>query len=68
MMWKPKKHPKMTGKLAQELREIDLGLSEKELGEVTGGFNPQPDPPCILLEQARLTPGDFGIRPRQIGG
>jgi mersacidin/lichenicidin family type 2 lantibiotic len=25
-----------------------LELSEEELGQVTGGFNPQPDPPGVV--------------------
>jgi len=43
-------------------------LSEADLDRAVGGFNPQPDPPCIVANQTRLTPTDFGIRVRQIAG
>ena len=33
-------------------------LSQNELANVTGGFNPQPDPPGIVAKQIL----DFGIR------
>jgi hypothetical protein len=68
MVSNSKKRPETTGKLAQKLPESASDLSEKELGQVVGGFNPQPDPPADLTGQARLTPSDFGIRARQIGG
>jgi hypothetical protein len=41
-------------------------VSEQDLDQVAGGFNPQPDPPAILAGQTRLTPSDFGIRARPI--
>jgi hypothetical protein len=43
-------------------------LSERDLDQVTGGFNPQPDPPAVLAGQTHFTPTDFGIRARSIGG
>ena len=43
-------------------------LSEADLEHVVGGFDPQPDPPALLVSQARVTPSDFGIRARQIAG
>lgn len=43
-------------------------LSEADLDRTVGGFNPQPDPPCIQASQTRLTPSEFGIRARQIAG
>ena len=58
----------LNSKFAQKLPESASDLSERELGKVTGGFNPQPDPPGKTSAQARLTPSDFGIRARQIGG
>jgi len=33
-------------------------LSEKELSQVSGGFNPQPDPPAVIAKSIL----DFGIR------
>jgi hypothetical protein len=63
-----KKHPETTGKVVQMVPESASDLSEKELSQVAGGFNPQPDPPAILVGQARLTPSDFGVRARLIGG
>ena len=43
-------------------------LSETDLDQVVGGFNPQPDPPGMVAVQAHLTPSDFGIRARSIAG
>ena len=63
-----KKHPETTGEFARKLPESASDLSEKELGEVAGGFNPQPDPPGRTAAQVRLTPNDFSIRANQIGG
>jgi hypothetical protein len=58
----------MSNSKKQKLPESASDLSEKELDQVAGGFNPQPDPPGIVAGQVRLTPSDFGIRARQIGG
>jgi bacteriocin-like protein len=53
---------------SKQLPERAAELSEKELSQVVGGFNPQPDPPAILVGQTRVTPSAFGIRAGQIGG
>jgi hypothetical protein len=43
-------------------------LSEVDLNQAVGGFNPQPDPPGDVMGKARVTPSDFAIRARQIAG
>jgi hypothetical protein len=52
MVSKSKKHPDTTGRIAQKLSESASDLSERELHQVAGGFNPQPDPPGTLAGQA----------------
>jgi hypothetical protein len=32
-------------------------LSEEELGQITGGFNPQPDPPGIITPDGIIMDG-----------
>lgn len=61
-----KKPAQTSGKSAQKLHET--ALSEKELAQAAGGFNPQPEPPGDLQAKARLTPSDLVIRVRPIGG
>ncbi len=63
-----KKATETTGKSAQKLPESATALSEKELAQAAGGFNPQPDPPCVAAKPAQVNPIDFGIRVRPIGG
>lgn len=43
-------------------------LSDLDLARVVGGFNPQPDPPAVLVGQPRVKPSDWMFQPRQIAG
>jgi hypothetical protein len=43
-------------------------LSELDLDRAVGGFNPQPDPPKVLIGQTRVNPSDVSLRARPIAG
>jgi bacteriocin-like protein len=46
------------GMSTQKPETTQKELSEKELSQVSGGFDPQPDPPAVIAKRIL----DFGIK------